>query len=270
MAMKCFKFEIRHQRWHNVQGKLVTAMISALGRLGKVDLARYVFDFAIKDRYGNTIYIYSALISAYAKSGCCDEAIKVFDTMKAFVLNPNLVTYNALIDVDRGHRDAMVAVNLKSSLWWSPTEPGIPLITYTCNNYPEICTLKGGVEQHCCNEACVDVKTDRLNCGECGHKCKPGVHCCQGDCVSLMKNRHNCGKCGNKCGDKEKCCYGKCVHESRDPMNCGKCGHKCAFGESCCKRKCVNLQTDKKHCGKCHKKCHEDGKCETGMCSYAS
>ncbi|KAH7846910.1 hypothetical protein Vadar_019585 [Vaccinium darrowii] len=75
--MKCFKFEIHHQRWHHVQGKLVTAMVSVLGRLGKVDLAGYVFDSAVKEGYGNTIYIYFALISAYAKSGCYDEAIQI-------------------------------------------------------------------------------------------------------------------------------------------------------------------------------------------------
>lgn len=98
MAMRCFEFAICRQRRYKEQGKLATAMISVLGRLGEVHLARYVFDSAVKDGYGNTVYAYSALISAYAKSGCCDEALKVFETMKASGLNPNLVTYNALID----------------------------------------------------------------------------------------------------------------------------------------------------------------------------
>ncbi|XP_057461707.1 pentatricopeptide repeat-containing protein GUN1, chloroplastic-like [Actinidia eriantha] len=98
IAMKCFEFAVRRERKRNEQGKLASAMISVLGRLGKVDLAKKVFDTAVTEGYGNTVYAYSALISAYAKSGFCDEAIKVFETMKSYGLKPNLVTYNALID----------------------------------------------------------------------------------------------------------------------------------------------------------------------------
>ncbi|WKA07004.1 hypothetical protein VitviT2T_024875 [Vitis vinifera] len=40
----------------------------------------------------------SALISAYGRSGYCDEVIKVFETLKSSGLKPNLVAYNAVID----------------------------------------------------------------------------------------------------------------------------------------------------------------------------
>lgn len=73
-------------------------MISVLGRLGKVDLARDVFDKGIREGYGNTVYAYSALISANGRNGCYDEAIRVFESMRSNGLNPNLVTYNAVID----------------------------------------------------------------------------------------------------------------------------------------------------------------------------
>ncbi|KAH7836990.1 hypothetical protein Vadar_008248 [Vaccinium darrowii] len=129
-----------------------------------------------------------------------------------------------------------------------PEFPGFPLIPYTCDKHPEVCIVEGGVKQQCCKNACVNVKTDLLNCGKCGHKCKDGEHCCQGRCFSLMRDRSNCGMCGNVCGLKEKCCYGKCVREKTDPLNCGKCGHMCEFAEGCCQGKCENLQSNKEHC----------------------
>ncbi|KAL3517356.1 hypothetical protein ACH5RR_019945 [Cinchona calisaya] len=98
MAMRCFDFAISRERRRNDQGRLASSMISILGRLGKVDLAKKVFDNAISEGYGNTVYAYSSLISAYAKSGYCNEAITIFETMKDLNLKPNLVTYNALID----------------------------------------------------------------------------------------------------------------------------------------------------------------------------
>ncbi|XP_031274127.1 pentatricopeptide repeat-containing protein At2g31400, chloroplastic [Pistacia vera] len=97
-AIHCFDFAIKRERKKNEQGKLASAMISILGRLGKVDLAKNIFETALNGGYGNTVYAFSALISAYGRSGYCDEAIRVFDSMKKFNLKPNLVTYNAVID----------------------------------------------------------------------------------------------------------------------------------------------------------------------------
>uniref|UniRef100_A0A7N0VGN9 Smr domain-containing protein n=1 Tax=Kalanchoe fedtschenkoi TaxID=63787 RepID=A0A7N0VGN9_KALFE len=97
-ALRCFDFAVQRERRKNEQGKLATAMISVLGRMGKVDLARKVFDDAAAQGYGNSVYAFSALISAYGRSGYCDDAIQVFEAMKKSGLRPNLVTYNAVID----------------------------------------------------------------------------------------------------------------------------------------------------------------------------
>ncbi|XWS46542.1 hypothetical protein CRYUN_Cryun14cG0076700 [Craigia yunnanensis] len=97
-AIKCFKFAVRRERRKTEQGKLASAMISILGRLGKVELAKGIFETALSEGYGNTVYAFSALISAFGRSGYCDEAIKVFDSMKNYGLKPNLVTYNSVID----------------------------------------------------------------------------------------------------------------------------------------------------------------------------
>ncbi|KAG6776940.1 hypothetical protein POTOM_016731 [Populus tomentosa] len=35
----------------------------------------------------------------------------------------------------------------------------------TCNKLPRICRLKRSPGPDCCNKKCVDVKTDRFNCG---------------------------------------------------------------------------------------------------------
>ncbi|KAM7277035.1 hypothetical protein ACFE04_018901 [Oxalis oulophora] len=96
-AIKCFEFAVKRESGKTEQGKLASAMISTLGRLGKVDLANSVFETARKEGYGNTVYAYSAIISAYGKSGYADQAIRVFDSMRENGLFPNLVTYNAVI-----------------------------------------------------------------------------------------------------------------------------------------------------------------------------
>ncbi|CAN8315543.1 unnamed protein product [Cochlearia groenlandica] len=97
-ALRFFDFSVNREKRKNEQGKLASAMISILGRLGKVDFAKCVFEDALAGGYGNTVYAFSALISAYGRSGLHEEAISVFNSMKVYGLRPNLVTYNAVID----------------------------------------------------------------------------------------------------------------------------------------------------------------------------
>ncbi|KAL5996453.1 Pentatricopeptide repeat-containing protein gun1, chloroplastic [Asimina triloba] len=97
-AVRCFEFAVRRERRRTEQGKLVSAMISILGRMGRVDLAKQVFGASLAGGYGNTVYAFSALISAYGRNGLYEEAVRVFGSMKDSGLKPNLVTYNAVID----------------------------------------------------------------------------------------------------------------------------------------------------------------------------
>ncbi|CAN0904064.1 Pentatricopeptide repeat-containing protein GUN1, chloroplastic [Linum grandiflorum] len=97
-AVCCFEFAIKREKRKLEKGKLASSMVSTLGRLGKVDLARSVFETAFNQGYGNNVYTFSALISAYGKSGYCNEAVQVLESMKYYGLKPNLVTYNAVID----------------------------------------------------------------------------------------------------------------------------------------------------------------------------
>ncbi|GJN34786.1 hypothetical protein PR202_gb23482 [Eleusine coracana subsp. coracana] len=80
------------------KGKLLTAAIGALGKMGRPDLARRAFDTGIAGGYGNTVFAHSALISAYARSGLATEAMGVLESMKTAGLRPTTVSYNAVID----------------------------------------------------------------------------------------------------------------------------------------------------------------------------
>ncbi|GAB2213661.1 hypothetical protein Droror1_Dr00017973 [Drosera rotundifolia] len=97
-AMVCYRVGLKGERKGSEKGKMVSSMISVLGRAGNVGLAREVFEEAVELGFGYTVYAYSALISAYGRSGFVEEAIRVLERMKRVGLRPNLVTYNAVIN----------------------------------------------------------------------------------------------------------------------------------------------------------------------------
>lgn len=96
--IRCFRFGILRMRDPTERGKLLTAVIGSLGRMGRSDLAKEAFDVGLNEGYGKTVYAYSALISAYARSGLSTGALGVFESMKAVGMKPNSVTYNTVID----------------------------------------------------------------------------------------------------------------------------------------------------------------------------
>ncbi|XP_042519702.1 stigma-specific STIG1-like protein 1 [Macadamia integrifolia] len=80
----------------------------------------------------------------------------------------------------------------------------------TCNRYPRICRAKGSPGPDCCKKKCVNVSTDRLNCGICGKKCKYNEICCRGKCVNPSFDKKNCGRCNNRCEKGRSCVLGIC------------------------------------------------------------
>ncbi|KAF4372576.1 hypothetical protein F8388_027249 [Cannabis sativa] len=50
----------------------------------------------------------------------------------------------------------------------------------TCDKYPKVCYAKGSAGSDCCKKKCVDLSSDRVNCGRCGKKCKFSELCCKG------------------------------------------------------------------------------------------
>ncbi|XP_077226528.1 uncharacterized protein LOC143859944 [Tasmannia lanceolata] len=80
----------------------------------------------------------------------------------------------------------------------------------TCDKNPRICRAKGSAGPDCCKKNCVNVMTDRLNCGVCGKKCKYMETCCRGQCVNLAFDKKHCGRCNNRCNKGDFCTYGLC------------------------------------------------------------
>ncbi|KAK4588421.1 hypothetical protein RGQ29_019422 [Quercus rubra] len=85
-------------------------------------------------------------------------------------------------------------------------------VVMTCDKYPRVCRAKGSPGRDCCKKKCVNVLTDRLNCGKCGKKCKYSEICCKGECVNPRSNKKHCGSCGNKCKKGNVCVYGMCSY----------------------------------------------------------
>ncbi|GFY91724.1 stigma-specific Stig1 family protein [Actinidia rufa] len=87
-----------------------------------------------------------------------------------------------------------------------------PRATMTCDKYPRVCVAKGSPGPDCCYKQCVNVMSDKLNCGKCGYKCKYSETCCQGKCVNPSVDERNCGRCNNRCKNGGSCAYGLCSY----------------------------------------------------------
>jgi hypothetical protein len=139
------------------------------------------------------------------------------------------------------------------------------------------CAHCGGTSK-CCNQKCIDVSTDKNNCGACGKVCGLGSLCqggsctCQGavcaqgqvccpgtGCKNLMNDAENCGGCGSPCGDGESCFNSQC--------QCGNTGSRCMNGNACCAGACIDTSMDAANCGGCGVPCGMGETCSAGVCS---
>ena len=82
----------------------------------------------------------------------------------------------------------------------------------TCDQYPAVCRAKGSPGLDCCNKQCVNVMTDKENCGKCGKRCSYSEMCCQGRCVNPSVDVYHCGRCNNPCKKGSSCVYGLCSY----------------------------------------------------------
>ena len=142
-----------------------------------------------------------------------------------------------------------------------------------------------------CGMSCVDLATDRNNCGACGEIC-PGIgglvctggrcgcpagwtDCGQapgapegidGYCADLDGDAGNCGACGFSCATGETCANGKC-------RGTGSSSAQCASGLTDCGGSCVDLTSNMSHCGACDGACQSSlvpVECRSGVCERAS
>ncbi|AKV00693.1 hypothetical protein AKJ09_07356 [Labilithrix luteola] len=95
-----------------------------------------------------------------------------------------------------------------------------------------------GNETYCAGE-CVDLATNRFNCGSCGYACREGVSlyssgiCTFGTCsLRCVQGRADCN------GNMEDDCE---TDTNSDPQNCGVCGKVCdaIAGQACVGGQCV-------------------------------
>lgn len=87
---------------------------------------------------------------------------------------------------------------------------------------------------------CIDIRTNRSNCGSIGNVCERDYGCYGGVC--------GCGASGTECDAGEWCCVGSCVDLDTDVEDCGACGTVCAFGEACVAGSCQCGDDPALHC----------------------
>jgi hypothetical protein len=129
-----------------------------------------------------------------------------------------------------------------------------------------------------CAGACVNLKDDRENCGQCGRLCDQyacyfcvdgfcaqtsGVSECQpgGGCTDTGTDPVNCGGCGTVCQPTQVCDY------APDAGYQGRCLPRCEPGRANCNGSCADLQTDARNCGRCGNACPPCTVCSTGRCT---
>jgi hypothetical protein len=123
--------------------------------------------------------------------------------------------------------------------------------------------------------ACVDLRTDPENCGDCGVVCADNESCLAGSCqptpcapgflvcpdadggascTDVAVDVNNCGGCGNSCGTFSLCSGGACscqpgftscgaalcVDTYSDANNCSACGAACLACEDCAGASCIS------------------------------
>ncbi len=137
------------------------------------------------------------------------------------------------------------------------------------------------MSETCCPDlrACVDLRTDLFNCGECGFECDrvrsnicsdrrcgcegysanpcgEGFGCCADGCKDLQNDPESCGECGHSCGGLD-CVAGQCRCSTDEP---------CPADQECCPDGCRSLQVDPRNCGACGNSCATGEDCCSGGC----
>ncbi|VVA22835.1 PREDICTED: stigma-specific [Prunus dulcis] len=81
-----------------------------------------------------------------------------------------------------------------------------------CKNDYDTCSnvLPGHRNFTCCNKKCVDLSSNKENCGACKKCCKYTESCCRGQCVDLSSDKRHCGRCDHPCKNGTYCVYGLC------------------------------------------------------------
>jgi hypothetical protein len=149
--------------------------------------------------------------------------------------------------------------------------------------------------QECAGE-CVDLSTDKRNCGACGVVCPGGRACFRGlYCEGFGPGAGGSGAAGDssagagQAGSETAGAAGsgnECTEPFNTAAHCGECGKRCeapsalcdCTGDGCrcvsdceaplleCGSSCADVNTDAMHCGSCFVEC-TSGLCQAGICA---
>ena len=121
-----------------------------------------------------------------------------------------------------------------------------------------------------CAGTCVDLQTDKANCGACGHWCSDGS-CNNGRCEC------SCGGVGMTLCNTDPC---ECADTYANPKHCGTCFNACTGGTVCVQGQCTcppgltdfsgtctATDTDAANCGACGVVCGTGEVCRLGACA---
>ncbi|KAH9626817.1 hypothetical protein KSS87_002463 [Heliosperma pusillum] len=117
---------------------LVT-VISACARLGALDLGRWLHVYAQRTGYGENIYVENALVDMYAKCGEIESAIYVFKGM----VKKDLISWNTMIGGLAMHGHALDALTVFDEMKDAGVQPdGVTFIAVLC-----ACTHMGLIDK---------------------------------------------------------------------------------------------------------------------------
>ncbi|KAK1557066.1 hypothetical protein Q3G72_017298 [Acer saccharum] len=131
-------------------------------------------------------------------------------------VSPNVVVYdensNSQSELEIGQEESMTTTSTSLRGVSRLLAQQNLIANMTCDKFPRVCrqVKRSPPVPDCCKKKCVNVNTDRLNCGMCGYKCKYTEICCKGKCVNASFDKSNCGGCNKKCKKGEFCVYGMC------------------------------------------------------------
>ncbi|KAF9675565.1 hypothetical protein SADUNF_Sadunf09G0045400 [Salix dunnii] len=96
-ALKIFEL-LRKQHWYEPRTRTYTKLLMMLGKCRQPEEGSLLFEVLLSDGLKPTVDVYTALVSAYGKSGQLDKAFSIVVEMKAFSeCKPDVYTYSVLI-----------------------------------------------------------------------------------------------------------------------------------------------------------------------------
>ncbi|MFO0557273.1 MAG: hypothetical protein U0269_04590 [Polyangiales bacterium] len=122
------------------------------------------------------------------------------------------------------------------------------------------CEVGLGSRFDLCSGACVEIASDRNNCGMCGRRCAPDQACSEGSCVFACSA--GLVACDNRCVDPrtnpDYCgAQGDCLGALNRGSQCvggrscvaGRCQFVCPAGQIACDGNCVDPAANPAYCG---------------------